>query len=181
MVAHLLDDVAARLAHGEAGYAVAMPASAPPASPAPQPGWLVWRIKSSLVGYVRGMSDGEVLLDDGVVETAEGFAFPPAGVDGDTLRFGGCLTFQGHSGMMRVELSEPSLTAVAGGWRVEFADPDAPTVRLHFADVASVVTGADGTLHGAGTFLAADGADLFFGPYEEGTPLDDPHVPGAQG
>jgi hypothetical protein len=60
---------------------------------------------------------------------------------------------------------------------VEFADPDAPTRRLHFADVAAVVA-ADGAEHGTGTTLAADGADLFFGPYEQGTPLDDPVVLG---
>lgn len=151
------------------------------ASPSPAsiaPGSLVWRIKSSLIGYVRGMSDGEVLVDDGVHETQHGFAFPPRGADGDTLRFGGVVTFQAHNGMMHVELSEPSLTPVGDGWRVEFSDPDAPTVRLHFADVASVVTGGDGTQHGTGTFLAADGADLFFGPYEQGTPLDDPFVQG---
>ena len=80
--------------------------------------------------------------------------------------------------MMHVELSEPSLTPVGGGWRVEFADPDAPTVRLHFADVAAVATSDDGARRGAGTVLAADGADLFFGPYEQGTPLDDPFVQG---
>ncbi|SDH43697.1 HtaA domain-containing protein [Agrococcus jejuensis] len=171
-----MPDSAPTPAPDAAATASASSASAATASIAP--GSLVWRIKSSLIGYVRGMSDGEVLLDDGVLDTAEGFAFPAKGVDGDTLRFGGVVTFQGHNGMMHVELSEPSLTPVGDGWRVEFSDPDAPTVRLHFADVASVVTGRDGTQHGTGTFLAADGADLFFGPYEQGTPLDDPFVQG---
>lgn len=174
--------------HGPRGYAVAMPDTEPTtaadadapttASASPAPGALVWRIKASLIDYVRGMSDGEVLLDDGVVETPDGFAFPPLDAEAGVRRFGGCVTFQGHNGMMHVELSEPSLTAVGDGWRVDFADPDAPTVRLHFADVASVTAGDDGARHGAGTTLAADGADLFFGPYEEGTPLDDPVVVG---
>jgi len=148
------------------------------AAPTPVPGSLVWRIKASLIDYVRGMSDGEVLLDDGVVETADGFAFPPRGIDGRTLRFGGVVTFEGHNGMMHVELAEPSLTPVGDGWRIEFSDPDAPTVRLHFADVASVEESDDGMRRAAGTTLAADGADLFFGPYEAGTPLDDPFVVG---
>ncbi|QCR20231.1 HtaA domain-containing protein [Agrococcus sp. SGAir0287] len=146
--------------------------------PSAPPGSLVWRIKESLIAYVRGMSDGEVLLDDGVVETAEGFAFPPRGLDGDTLRFGGVVTFEGHNGMMHVELSEPSLTPVGDGWRVEFSDPDAPTVRLHFADVAAIEEADAGGRRGLGTTLTADGADLFFGPYEAGTPLDDPRVVG---
>ncbi|GAA2175583.1 hypothetical protein GCM10009846_26060 [Agrococcus versicolor] len=164
------------------------PEAAAPASASPAPGSLVWRIKSSLIAYVLGMSDGEVLLDDGVVETAEGFAFPPrpadAGADADALddpdtrRFCGVVTFQGHNGMMHVELSEPSITRVGDGWRIEFSDPDAPTRRLHFADVAAVASGQDHREHGTGTTLAADGADLFFGPYEQGTPLDDPFVQG---
>lgn len=170
---------------GGQGYAESMPdteptpadAAATPAS-SPPAGSLVWRIKSSLIGYVRSMSDGEVLLDHGALETPEGFAFPALGAEDGVLRFGGCITFQGHNGMMNVELAEPSLTPVGDGWRVEFSDPDAPTVRLHFADVAAVVTGSDGTQHGTGSTLAADGADLFFGPYEQGTPLDDPSVQG---
>ncbi|MFC7432050.1 MULTISPECIES: HtaA domain-containing protein [unclassified Agrococcus] len=166
----------------DAAGAAAHPALAASAAASPAPGSLVWRIKASLIDYVRGMPDGEVLLDDGVAETAGGFAFPPLGTEGGVLRFGGCVTFQGHSGMMHVELSEPSLTPVGDGWRLEFADPDAPTVRLHFADVASMTRGDDdGARHGAGTTLAADGADLFFGPYEQGTPLDDPVVLGDRG
>ena len=36
----------------------------------------MWRIKSSLIGYVRGMSDGEVLLDNTEAQSAAALNHP---------------------------------------------------------------------------------------------------------
>lgn len=124
---------------------------------------LVWGIKRSLLGYVRGMPDGRVAAVGGATETAEGFVFP-----GQDLRFSGVVTLTGHHGMMRIVIADPALVETPRGWTLEIADPDAPAARLPFATVASFAGEA-----ATGVALTADGADLFFGPYEQGTPLDD--------
>lgn len=129
---------------------------------------LVWGIKGSLLRYVRGMADGVVATDGGATESPAGFTFP-----GDGLRFTGSVTLTGHDGMMHVVLADPALVESASGWTVEIADPDDPGTRLPFAAVTSF-DGIDGT----GVALTAAGADLFFGPYEAGTELDDLTVRG---
>lgn len=135
---------------------------------------LVWGVKASLLRYVRGMPDGTVLLE-GVVESADGFVFPGAETTADDiLRFTGCATLTGHGGMMRVVIADPWISVQAR--ELSIADPDDPSQRLTFARVATIEPSPDGALHGQGTTLTADGADLFFGPYREGTTLDDPRV-----
>ena len=124
---------------------------------------LVWAVKRSLAGYVRGMSDGAITTDGGAHEESAGFVFP-----GEGHVFSGSVTFTGHGGMMRVVLADPALVAHGEAWILEIADPDDAAVRLPFAEVASF---DDST--GTGVSLTADGADLFFGPYEAGTPLED--------
>ncbi|WP_072314107.1 HtaA domain-containing protein [Agrococcus sp. Marseille-P2731] len=128
---------------------------------------LVWRIKGSLLGYVRGMPDGAVTIAGGAQETAEGFRFPATG----QLSFGGSVTLTGHSGMMRVVIAEPSIVRTGDGWSLEIADTEAATGRLRFA----ILAGFDGS-RATGTALTEEGADLFFGPYTAGTPLDDPRI-----
>jgi hypothetical protein len=129
---------------------------------------LVWGVKASLLRYVRGMADGVVATDGGATESPLGFTFP-----GDGLRFSGSVTLTGHDGMMRIVLTDPALVETAGGWMLEIADPDDPAARLRFAAV-----GAFDGIEGTGVVLTADGADLFFGPYEAGTELDDLTVRG---
>ncbi|WP_432534641.1 HtaA domain-containing protein [Kineococcus arenarius] len=128
---------------------------------------LVWGVKESLLRYVSRTPDGRVDLLDGVAREGDAFAFPGSAPRGAGLRFRGAVVLTGHGGLMRVVLREPGLVPVAGGWVLEIADPDDPRDRLPFADVA----GFDGT-DGSGVTLTGDGADLFFGPYEAGTPLD---------
>lgn len=124
---------------------------------------LVWAVKRSLTGYVRGMSDGVITSDRGARESPDGFVFP-----GEGRVFSGRVTFAGHGGMMRVILADPTLTERGERWMLEIADPDDDALRLPFAEVATF----DGSA-GTGVSLTADGADLFFGPYEAGTPLED--------
>lgn len=124
---------------------------------------LVWAVKQSLIGYVRGMQDGRITTDRGAHESLDGFVFP-----GEGRVFSGRVTFAGHSGMMRVVLADPSLVPRGDSWMLEIADPDDDALRLPFAGVASF----DGST-GSDVTLTAEGADLFFGPYTEGTPLAD--------
>lgn len=124
---------------------------------------LVWAVKRSLLGYVRGMSDGTVTTAGGAHEEDAGFVFP-----GDGRVFSGSVTLTGHGGMMRVILADPALVPRGDAWMLEIADPDDGAARLPFATVAAF----DGWT-GTGVALTADGADLFFGPYEAGTPFED--------
>ncbi|WP_156138603.1 HtaA domain-containing protein [Microbacterium mangrovi] len=134
---------------------------------------LVWAIKGSLVGYVRGMADGEIALD-GAAEDASGFRFREAPESEPAVRrFTGRVRFTGHNGMMRVVIADPWVEASGPGAVLSIADPDDPAARLPFARIAAF----DG-VRASGTTLTADGADLFFGPYREGTELDDPRLQG---
>jgi hypothetical protein len=137
---------------------------------------LVWGIKASLLGYVRGMPDGAVTLSGGAEEVDGGFRFPAADAAGHTgadapLAFRGAVTLTGHGGMLRVTIADPALVDTGDGWVLEIADPDDPGIRLRFATLA----GFDGE-RATGAALTEDGADLFFGPYERGTAVDDPRV-----
>lgn len=127
---------------------------------------LLWGIKASLLGYVRGMPDGAVTLAGGAEEAEGGFRFP-----GGAGAFRGSVTLTGHGGMMRVVVADPAIVETDDGWALEIADPDDATARLRFATIAAF----DGE-RATGAALTEDGADLFFGPYERGTPLDDAAV-----
>ncbi|WP_413319020.1 HtaA domain-containing protein [Agrococcus sp. 1P02AA] len=130
-------------------------------------GALVWGIKASLLAYVRGMPDGAVAASGGALETPGGFRFPAVG----PLAFAGAVTLTGHHGMLRIVVADPSIVEAAAGWALEIADPDAPAGRLRFAALECF----DGA-SASGAALTEDGADLFFGPYEAGTPLDIPRL-----
>lgn len=137
---------------------------------------LRWGIKQSLLRYVRGMPDGAVTVSGGAsaVEdsaTESGFRFPADETTDAVLAFRGTVTLTGHGGMMRVVLADPALVETGAGWVLEIADPDDPSIRLVFA----TITDFDGQ-RATGTALTEDGADLFFGPYERGTVMDDPVV-----
>ncbi|GAB3596051.1 HtaA domain-containing protein [Microbacterium tumbae] len=127
---------------------------------------LVWGVKESLLSYVRRMPDGAITADDGARIDGNAVSFP-----GDGLRFSGSVTLTGHGGMMHVVLSAPQLVREEETWSLSIEDPDAPEGRLRFATVGSF----DGA-RGSDVRLTEDGADLFFGPYTRGTPLDDLRV-----
>lgn len=148
---------------------------------------LIWSIKGSLISYVRGMPDGSVKVSGSAVETTEGFVFPPdpepgPGVDalGATLRFRGAVVLTGHSGMLRVSISDPWLVpgpSPDDPWGITMSDPFEAGERLVFAEIDRVDRDASGALTCSGTRLTEAGSDLFFaGPYTPGTELDDPAV-----
>lgn len=134
---------------------------------------LRWGIKASLLAYVRRMLDGAVAFAGGA--EADGGDDGEGGIrwaPGDApLAFRGSVTLTGHGGLLRLTIADPSLVEADGGWALEVADPDDPALRLRFATIAAF----DGE-RASGTALTEDGADLFFGPYERGTPIDDPVV-----
>lgn len=129
---------------------------------------LRWSIKDSLLSYVRAMQDGRIVVDGGATDVGHSFEF--AGTF-DPLRFAGRVMLTGHSGMMRVIIADPAIVQSATGWVLEIADPDDAAGRISFA----TLTDFDGVTAEAAA-LTAEGADLFFGPYEVGTPVDVPAV-----
>lgn len=128
---------------------------------------LEWAIKASLLDYVRGMADGTVETADGATTTASGIRF--AGDAGLTFR--GAVTLTAHGGMLHVTVADPAIVETATSWAIEIADPHDAAARMTFATIAAF----DGRV-ATGTALTQDGADLFFGPYQRGTPIDDPRI-----
>jgi hypothetical protein len=106
---------------------------------------------------------------------ATGFVFPAA-AGLDEWRFTGSVTLTGHSGMLHLTFRDPYISRAGEGWTLALADPDDPDGRLTFARIAGFDEHPDGSWTALGTTLTQDGADLFFGPYVEGTPLDDPVI-----
>ena len=141
---------------------------------------LVWAVKRSLLDYVRTMDDGEVVVD-GAQSTPDGFVFPSAntGEQAGEHRFSGTVTLLGHGGMMRVVIADPAVVRQGAEWVLTIADPDDPSARVEFARMAGWSADETGSLRAHGTVLTESGSDLFFGPYRDGTPLDDPStIPG---
>jgi hypothetical protein len=136
---------------------------------------LEWGIKETLVGYVTGMADGEVTTEDGAEAVGSSFRFPLAQRDGDVLSFTGRVVMTGHGGLLNVVIAAPTLEHGPDGWTLTIADPDVPGDRLVFATLEGVAE-TDGGLTVASAALTESGADLFFGPYTRGTPLDVPTV-----
>lgn len=152
---------------------------------------LEWFVKESLVRYVEGMSDGSVVIDEPATTASGGFRFAAADVattregrDNDgTLRFAGSVTLSGHGGLLRLTFAEPWLVpcrAPGTPYLLTIADPYEAGERINFATIEHLDLDSRDT-HGPaiaqGTYLTADGADLFFsGPYTEGNVLDDPRV-----
>ena len=132
-------------------------------------GSLLWGIKASLLDYVRGMGDGTVEAAGGATVTDAGIRFPGAGTG--ALAFGGAVTLTAHGGMLHVTIADPAIVETSTGWALEIADPHDPSRRMAFATIAAF----DGR-RASGTALTQDGADLFFGPYQRGTAIDDPSV-----
>lgn len=135
---------------------------------------LVWGIKASLLAYVNGMPDGRVELAE-VEEQGGRFHFAQDReadrADPAVRHFAGAVTLVGHHGLMRVVLADPWLRPTASGAALSVADPDVVGARLAFARIERWAEGV-----ASGTTLTSEGADLFFGPYAEGTELDDPRV-----
>jgi hypothetical protein len=137
---------------------------------------LLWGIKSSLIDYVRGRGAGTVVAADGATAEGGAFRFPAgSGAGGADGAFLGSVTLTAHSGMFHLVIAEPAIVHAPEGWRLEIADPHEPGARLPFATIAAF----DGE-RATGTVLTQDGADLFFGPYEPGTPIDEPTVVEAE-
>lgn len=139
---------------------------------------LHWGIKSSLVAYVLGMLDGRIVFENGAREESSVFVFPQAAeTDADAdeslgLSFTGTVLFEGHDGLMRVEFRDPLIIETDEHALLTLADAEAPDARLTFATL-DLAPGMHSPRAGTAVTLTADGADLFFGPYEEGTPFDD--------
>ncbi|WP_166408768.1 HtaA domain-containing protein [Labedella phragmitis] len=138
---------------------------------------LDWGIKETLVGYVTGMADGEVATEDGAGAVGRSFRFPLVRRDGDVLSFSGRVVMTGHGGLLNVVIGDPAIEHGTDGWTLTIADPDVPDDRLVFATLEGIEE-SDAGLTVASAALTEPGADLFFGPYTRGTPLDAPTVVG---
>lgn len=137
---------------------------------------LKWEIKGSLITYVRGLPDGVVDVLDGAREADGAFFFPAAEDGSEELSFTGNVYLRGHGGMMDLPVANPRIERAGAAWNLTIQDPDEADERLVFATIAQLETDADGYARATGTALSADGAGLFFGPYREGTELDEPEI-----
>ncbi|MGO3153886.1 MAG: HtaA domain-containing protein [Galactobacter sp.] len=137
---------------------------------------LVWRIKASFVDYIEAMPDGRVHVSDGARSTDDGFFFPSAGTDNaGTESFSGTVSFNGHHGLLCINITDPTVLAATGSRprTIEIADTISPGGRLQLARLVSVPEAAPSAA--TRTYqprLTDAGSDLFFERYPAGTVLD---------
>lgn len=129
---------------------------------------LSWNVKASLLAYVRGMGDGQVSTVSPARFVGDTVFFP-----GDGASFSGALALLGHGGLLQLTFADPRVEPIGAGWRITIEDPYAPGSRMTLASVGALLDEPGGVRRGSGVALTAEGADLFLGPYTEGTPLDD--------
>ena len=128
---------------------------------------LHWGVKASFLGYIQAMPDGSVTAEQGALLRGATAVFPRTDA-AHPLRFRGALRFVGHGGVLDLRIADPAVEPRGEGGILSIRDPYDPAARLDLATIAALDAVA-----GTGLALTADGADLFFGPYVEGTPLDD--------
>lgn len=156
----------------------ALEPSPPPIGPGAT---LDWTIRSSLLAYVAGMSDGSIDVVPPATArnpvTEEGFSFPEVRGVGEGRHFGGGAILSGHGGLLHLVIAEPSILIGDAGSILTIADPHLPGERLAFATIDRLLPDTAGDLVAQGTRLSAEGAELFFaGPYTEGYALDNPRI-----
>ncbi|MFF5138579.1 HtaA domain-containing protein [Streptomyces sp. NPDC013157] len=128
---------------------------------------LIWTLKESFTAYVR--SFGAIELIPPAEETAEGFRFPFATLEGDVLKFVGTTSFRAHAGLLDVVVADPWLHMSGTGWFISVADvPWQADARIRIASLPgppAAVLGAHEAV------LTRDGTPLFDHRYRTGEPL----------
>lgn len=145
---------------------------------------LSWTVKESLLNYVVDRADGVVDVEAPAKQSVDGsFWFPAAGGgdaaegEGAATKFAGGVRLRGHGGMLDLPLRNPWIERTAAGFVLTITDPDDVDARLPFVTVERFDVRGNSRF-GVTTSMTADGADLIFGPYEAGTPFDDPVIHG---
>jgi hypothetical protein len=166
--------------------AATLTVSKAPAPTATAAGSLTWGIKASFRSYIAGpVAKGSISLSGGVSSSGSGFRFGQSNADWNvdagtgSADYAGSVRFSGHSGVLDLTLSNPSITVTsptaatlnvtANGRRVAIGN-----VNLAAA-AKSEVTGGVGyaqapvTLTAAGVGVFSYGSSQFYGV---GTPMD---------
>ena len=144
-------------------------------------GSLRWGVKAAFRSYVTGsIAKGSISVSGGASASGGTYRFyqkfTSAKADGTgTTRYGGTVTFTGHSGALSLRVSDPTITvssasrgtlsAVAGGSRITLATLDLSRATKRTASGAVTFSGAPATLTSAG-------AGAFQGYYSAGESLD---------
>ncbi|WP_415853228.1 HtaA domain-containing protein [Sinomonas sp. G460-2] len=126
---------------------------------------LIWPIRRSFVGYVRG-SEGTVALGDGAEETEEGFVFQ--GIPRSSLAFVGSVHFQAHGGMLDVLIGDPAF-AIDGEVGTLSITTGPGAARNTIARLTGI---RDGDPASGQLLLTYEGTRLLGDVYEPGSPLD---------
>lgn len=142
---------------------------------------LEWSINDSLLSYVRTRAGGHVEVRKPALEAGTRFSFPLSSraAHETYLAFDGGVTLSGHNGLLYLTFDQLRLEPQGSGHVLSIRDPDDADLRLPFADIRGWREEGHG-LEATVTTLTAQGADLFFGPYERGTVIDNPVLLGIQ-
>ena len=151
-------------------------------------GDITWGLKQSFLSYVKGPVAKGSWSSSGATDKGNSFGFSVTKgyVDGSHKGFAqgsGTVTFNGHGGLLKTVLSQPTVQFTGGTsakllLKISSQDPDGNPIKgldglVHFADItlSSPINGS-GTVRGT-TVLTSAGSKAMAGFYEAGTQLDD--------
>lgn len=133
---------------------------------------LQWSVHEGFVDYVTGLPDGRIAVSDPATrDRTNSIRFPIAlPGDGSRVAFAGSVEFVGHGGMLSVLMAEPVVARRADRIVMSIVDDDVVDTRT---DVVSLngLQAAGSDLVFNEVALTAEGAELFFGQYAQGTPF----------
>lgn len=134
---------------------------------------LRWSVRESFIRYLAAQSDAWVYVGESAEIVGDEFAFPltsPPDSSGVYV-FSGVVMFSAHSGLLQVEIRDPSIRPSRDGFVLSAVHNGK---RLDFAGIAEIRADDSPGWTARTTTLLAEAAALFGGAYQPGTPLADP-------
>jgi hypothetical protein len=138
---------------------------------------LRWNIMSRFRDYVREIPDGAEtwVSESGGIHEGEliFIAEDRVGLKDFPWRFKGAVRYEAYRGALRVDISDPEISAVDDGIliTVNTSPPGVAEYRIPLASTTSS-SASDQKVWAASTALTTEGAGLFGGVYQSGEPAD---------
>ncbi|GAA2951434.1 HtaA domain-containing protein [Glutamicibacter bergerei] len=136
---------------------------------------LQWGLKASFVGYISSLPDGRIEASNGVWQVGNNLAFPVSNQteapEGE-LHFKGNVSFEGHGGMMKLDLIEPHIEE--HGDKILLSVADQSGTRAPLAELTeTTVSNAFGLVKTRfEARLTEQGSVLFNGQYKAGQEME---------
>jgi hypothetical protein len=141
---------------------------------------LIWAVKTSFIGYLEALEDGEISLESPARREVDGFVFSSSAAESNfdlasasgEVTFHGSVRFTGHWGALRVDICEPRLTLDSGVGHLAVRSGGVIGAPRWDAVATAEVIGRSETEISISLHLTAAGRMLLGQQYQVGQELD---------